>query len=94
MDTGITDMDGVNGAFLDNCPHHYYVYNLSVSEPQVFQPWTDMISSEGFSQSEAFLSWYNGDSKAINVNQTPVPHEIAFSYCSSDLQLLGVQGLD
>lgn len=47
MDTGITDMDGVKGAFLDNCPHHYYVYNLSVSEPQVFQPWTDMISSEG-----------------------------------------------
>ena len=47
MDTGITDMDGVKGAFLDNCPHHYYVYNQSVSEPQVFQPWTDMISSEG-----------------------------------------------
>lgn len=82
--TGITDPDNVNGAFLDNCPHHYYVYNLSVPEPQVFQPWTDLVSTDGYSQSQAFLGWYNGDSKATNLNQTPVPHEIDFAYCSLD----------
>jgi O-palmitoleoyl-L-serine hydrolase len=82
--TGITDVNGINGAFLDNCPHHYYVYNLSVPEPVVFQPWTTVVSTIGISQSSAFVSWYDGSMTYSSYNQTPVPHEIDFAYCSSD----------
>lgn len=35
------------------------------------------------SQATGFQAWYNGDTAATNLTQTPVPHGLDFSYCST-----------
>lgn len=41
---------GANGGLLDNCPHHYYYYNFSVPNPQMFDPWNTVVGNNGESR--------------------------------------------